>query len=269
MKKTLATALTVAGSDSGAGAGVQADLLTFAARGVWGTTVLTALTAQNPDRVSGILPVPANFLKAQLDAVVSAFPIAAMKTGMLGDLAAIEAIVRFHKRHPSIKLVVDPVMVATSGAKLFSAGTAMDALTKKLIPRATLVTPNLDEAAILLGQSAGTVSAGTVETALELFHKFGVPVLLKGGHGSGTKISDILVEFNGDVSIFTHRRLKDINTHGSGCTLSAAITAELSKGKPLRDSVQEAIEYLQAAMKHSAKTPAGNFIAHLQKCGKD
>lgn len=263
MKKKLPTVLSVAGSDSSGGAGVQADLLTFANRGVWGTTAFTALTAQNPNRVSAVHAVPAKFLKAQLETVAETYQISAMKTGMLGSKSAIETIVEFHKNHGNIQLVVDPVMIATSGAKLLP-NSAMGALTKKLFPRATLITPNLDEAEKLLGAPAGTTLDEFVASAIRLFEKFNTAILLKGGHATGTQIVDILVEPNGNVSLFKHKRVKNINTHGSGCTLSAAITAELAKGKNLCDAVQNAIEYLQSAMKNSAGTQLGNFIAHLQ-----
>ena len=191
--------LTIAGSDSGGNAGVQADLRAFHAYGLHGCTVFAALTAQNPFGVSAIHPVPADFVAAQLDAVLGTYAIKALKTGMLSDPEAVEAIAERLKRHPEIGKVIDPVMVATSGARLIGEG-SVKAITEKLMPLATLITPNLPEAEFLCGnaikpnaQRAGDAKHAE-ELAKRLYGKFGCAVLVKGGHGNGGEAVDVLYD---------------------------------------------------------------------------
>ena len=233
----LPVALTIAGSDSGGGAGAQADLLTFAALGVFGTTALAALTAQNPSDVSDVFTVPAAFVREQAEQVARFFRVRAAKTGMLTNAEIIGATADFFEAHREILLVVDPVMIATSGAKLI-AEHAVETLRERLLPLATLVTPNLDEAEVFLGEKIGWRENPRVEleeicaTAMRLAETLGVPALLKGGHGVGDEIFDVLAfprRADAKNFVFRQPRIEKINTHGSGCTLSAAIAAELAR----------------------------------------
>ncbi len=259
MRNELPVALTIATSDSGAGAGVQADLLTFAARGVYGVTAFAALTAQNPDGVSAIEELPPEFLQAQLDQLAAYFPIRALKTGMLFSAPLIEMTARFIERE-SIPAVVDPVMVSTSGAVLLQPA-AIATLEKKLLPRAVLITPNLDEAAVLLGREVKS-ETDLAATAAELSERYGTAVLLKGGHLPGGTLIDTLSRPGEAPLQLTSERIENINTHGSGCTLSAAIAAELAKGLSLPDAVRAAHAYLQAAMKQPVLVRGERFIGH-------
>lgn len=277
-RSELPVALSVAGSDSGGGAGIQADLLTFAAHGVFGTTALTALTAQNPDGVSAIHPVPAGFVREQAEQVARFFKIGAAKTGMLANAEIIHATADFFEAHPEIKLVLDPVMIATSGAKLID-DTAIASLRKRLIPLANVVTPNLDEAEVLLGEefawrgNASTALDNISETTEKLADALGVPVLLKGGHGNGGEVFDALAfpkAQGGFDSFVKHPRIEKTNTHGSGCTLSAAIAANLAgtptlpdAKKNLADAVSRAIDYIASGIANPLPVAGNRFIAHL------
>lgn len=238
-------ALTIAGSDSGGGAGIQADLKTFSAMGVYGATVVTALTAQNTVGVQAVHAVPAAFVTAQLDSVFGDLDVRAVKIGMLPSPEIIEAVARALER-AGRPMVLDPVMVATTGARLIS-DQAMDALRNRLLPVADLVTPNLPEAAALLGEAPATdedVAAAQGRRLLAL----GPPaVLVKGGHGTGPESTDLLVTAAG-VTRFAAPRLPTRNTHGTGCTLSAAIAAGLAHGRPLAAAVADAKAYLTAAL---------------------
>jgi len=237
-----ACCLTIAGSDSGGNAGVQADLRVFHDYGVHGCTAFAALTAQNPRGVSKVHAVPPGFVEAQLDAVLGVYDIRALKTGMLGDAAAIEAVAGRLSGRPEIAKVVDPVMVATSGAKLIAEG-AVDALRRRLLPLATLVTPNIPEAVALCGRDAPPA-----ELALQIFESFGCAVLVKGGHGRGSDAVDVLCE-RGVVREFSLPWVKDpVSTHGTGCSLAAAIAAELALGRRLADAVAGAKRYVRAAI---------------------
>ena len=227
-REDLPVALSIAGSDSGGGAGIQADLLTFAANGVFGTTAITCLTAQNPDGVTAVQSMPAEFVSEQIHQVHRFFALGAIKTGMLFNTEIIEAVAAFVQTHPEIPLVVDPVMVATSGARLLEES-AIEALQARLLPQASLITPNLDEAAVLLGRRPSTVPEMEAAAA-ELAAKVGVPVLLKGGHlEQERELVDILATADGNCSAFTALRIDKVNTHGSGCTLSSAIAANLAR----------------------------------------
>jgi hydroxymethylpyrimidine/phosphomethylpyrimidine kinase len=243
---TMPIALTIAGSDSSGGAGIQADLKTFAALGVYGASVVTALTAQNTNGVSGIHLVPADFVTAQMDAVFSDLDVKAVKIGMVGQLATIDAIVAALKRWSPRHIVLDPVMVATSGDRLLAAE-AVEALRTKLIPRASLITPNLPEAAALLGEPVAES-----ETAIERQGKrllaMGCPaVLIKGGHGQGAESIDYLVGGSG-ITALAAPRIATRNTHGTGCSLSSAIAAGLAKGEDMETAVRNAKIWVSAAI---------------------
>lgn len=250
MTPTPPIALTIAGSDSSGGAGIQADLKTFTALGVYGASVITALTAQNTLGVCAIHAVPPAFIAAQIDAVAEDLAIAAVKTGMLGDAATVLAVCAGLERHHLAPLVVDPVMVATSGDVLLAAD-AIDAVRQELIPRAALITPNLAESAALLGVAPAR-SLDEMETqARQLLALGPAAVLVKGGHHvGGEQAIDILAtrQAPGDVLHFAAPRIATRNTHGTGCTLAAAITAHLALGKSLVDAVGAAKAYLSAAL---------------------
>lgn len=253
-------AMTVATSDSGAGAGVQADLLTFAAHGVYGVTAFAALTAQNPRAVNAIAEQTPDFLLAQLDTLIDYYAVGAAKTGMLFSEPLIEATASFFRKQ-KIPLVVDPVMVSTSGACLLQFD-AIAALRDQLFPCATLITPNLDELTQLTGLSVGS-NAEIEDAARKLALDTGVAVLAKGGHAEGDELTDLLLDKNGErIAALTSRRRHRINTHGSGCTLSAAIAAGLAKGHRLPEAVTHAHHYLQDAMAHPIRVGEEPFIRH-------
>ena len=257
LHRELPVVLSIAGSDSGAGAGIQADLITFASQGVFGTTAITCLTAQNPHGVSGIHASPAAFVVEQCRQVTAHFHPKALKTGMLLNTEIVLAVADFIQA-AGIPAVIDPVMVASSGATLLSPE-AIEAVRMRLIPLATLVTPNLDEATLLLGRK----SKGGIDEALELAKVYGVPFLLKGGHAEGDELTDVLAHPNGETKTFRARRAPQVDTHGSGCTLSAAITAQLAKGKSLSEAVTIAHAYLQGAIHGPIQVAGLNCIRHL------
>jgi hydroxymethylpyrimidine/phosphomethylpyrimidine kinase len=242
---SVAIAMTIAGSDSGGGAGIQADLKTFAALGVYGASVVTALTAQNTKGVFGIHDVPAEFIAAQMDAVFSDLDVNAVKIGMLGNVAAIDAVAAGFDRHHPRNIVLDPVMAATSGEKLQRA----DALTALhgLIARARLLTPNLAEAAALLDAPVARDEDEMRRQAQTLLALGVDAVLIKGGHGSGPESVDLLLNAAG-CTRFAAPRIATENTHGTGCTLASAIAAELAKGQNLSDAVRDAKAYVSAAI---------------------
>jgi hydroxymethylpyrimidine/phosphomethylpyrimidine kinase len=248
-------ALTIAGSDSSAGAGIQADLKTFAALGVYGASVVTALTAQNTKGVFGIHDVPAEFIAAQMDAVFSDFDVGAVKIGMLANAAAIETVVAGLDRHRARNVVLDPVMVASTGADLLRAD-AMDAL-RKLIGRIGVFTPNLFEAAALLEVTMARDEAEMRVQAEKLRALGAEAVLIKGGHAGGKESIDLLVDTNGCERLAAPR-IATKNTHGTGCTLSSAIAAGLAKGLPLQDAVREAKAYVTAAIAAADRLNVGS-----------
>jgi hydroxymethylpyrimidine/phosphomethylpyrimidine kinase len=238
-------AVTIAGSDSGGGAGIQADLKTFAALGVYGASVITALTAQNTKRVSAIHEVPADFIAAQIDAIFSDLDVRAVKIGMLGNAAAIEAVTAGLARHGARNVVLDPVMAATSGEKLLRAD-AIGALCR-LIARAAVLTPNLPEAAALLDTAVARDEDEMRAQGEKLLALGANAVLIKGGHAGGPNSVDLLVEPAG-FTRFAARRTETENTHGTGCTLASAIAAGLAKGFMLGEAVGEAKTYVSAAI---------------------
>ena len=242
---TLPVALSIAGSDSGAGAGIQADLKTFAALGVYGVTVITAITAQNTLGVRAVQEVNAEVIRAQLDAVADDFTIAALKTGMLSSAAIIETVVAGIQRHTLRPLVVDPVMIAKSGDRLL-AEDAVDALRRRLLPLAAVVTPNIPEAEVLAGRSIRTRD-DRLAAARAIMGLGAHAVVIKGGHSEDDPIVDLLVDSQG-VHEYRAARIVTTSTHGTGCTLSAAITAQLAKADSLHAAVRRSIQYVHNAI---------------------
>lgn len=257
-RDSLPVALTIATSDSSGGAGIQSDLLTFAANKVYGLSAFAALTAQHPDGVSAIQQLPPEFLQAQLEQNAAFYRISAAKTGMLFAAPLIEIAAEFIARN-HIPTVVDPVMVATSGARLLQ-DEALDALQTALLPNAALITPNLDEAAVLLGYRPNDPETIT-EAAHQLHRKYGCAVLMKGGHMEGDNLLDLLVDKQGQEHRWESRRILGIDTHGSGCTLSAAIAAYLARSYPLPAAVGHARAYLLAGLQSPMTLSGRRFIA--------
>ena len=221
---------------------MQADLRVFHDYGLHGCTAFAALTAQNPRGVSAIYAVPPDFVAAQLDAVLGVYDIRALKTGMLGGAAAVEAVAGRLAAHPEIAKVVDPVMVATSGARLVADG-ALDAMKRSLLPIAAVVTPNLPEAAAICGRDAAPA-----ELAREIFETYGCAALVKGGHRPGAEAVDVLCE-GGEIREFSLPWVENpVSTHGTGCSLAAALAAELALGRGLEDAVAGAKRYVRAAI---------------------
>jgi hydroxymethylpyrimidine/phosphomethylpyrimidine kinase len=243
---TTPIALTIAGSDSSGGAGIQADLKTFAALGIYGATVITALTAQNSRGVSAIHDVPPDFIAVQIDAVFSDLDVGAVKIGMLSQPEAIEAVAAGLDRHQARNIVLDPVMVASSGDRLLRPEAVM-AMRRLLLPRALVVTPNLPEAAVLLDAPMATTEPEMREQAQRLLALGARAVLIKGGHASGPESVDYLVEAHA-VARLAADRIATSNTHGTGCTLSSAVAAGLAKGLDLAEAVREAKAYVTAAI---------------------
>ena len=243
---TTPIALTIAGSDSSGGAGIQADLKTFAALGVYGASVITALTAQNTTGVSGIHQVPAEFVTAQIDAVFADLDVAAVKIGMVAHPPVIDAIVAGLARWSPKHVVLDPVMVATSGDRLLAAE-AVDALRTKLIPLASVITPNLPEAAALLDEAVAADEATVEKQGRRLLALGCKAVLIKGGHGEGAESIDYLVDSSG-VTALAAPRIATKNTHGTGCSLSSAIAAGLAKGEGMETAVRNAKAWVSAAI---------------------
>ncbi len=256
-----AIALTIAGSDSSGGAGIQADLKTFAAVGVHGASVLTALTAQNTQGVTAIHEVPPDFIAAQIDAVFADLDIGAVKIGMLSRAGAIEAVAAGLARHRAKNVVLDPVMVATSGSALL-APDAMDKLRREFIPRALVVTPNLPEAAALTGASLARNEQEMEIQAREILSLGPKYVLIKGGHAAGEDSVDLLIG-QGEVLRLSAHRVGSRNTHGSGCTLSSAIAAGLAKGASLQEAVREAKAYVTAAIAAADRLSIGHGAGPL------
>jgi hydroxymethylpyrimidine/phosphomethylpyrimidine kinase len=243
---TTPIALTIAGSDSSGGAGIQADLKTFAALGVYGASVITAVTAQNTTGVSGIHLVPADFVTAQMDAVLGDLDVNAVKIGMVAQLATIDAIAAGLTRWSPQHVVLDPVMVATSGDRLLAAD-AVDALRTRLIPRASLVTPNLPEAAALLDEPVAS-SESVIESQGKRLVALGChAVLIKGGHGQGSESIDYLIDGGGIITLAAPR-IATKNTHGTGCSLSSAIAARLARGDDMETAVRNAKAWVSAAI---------------------
>jgi hydroxymethylpyrimidine/phosphomethylpyrimidine kinase len=263
---TTPIALTIAGSDSSGGAGIQADLKSFAANGVYGASVITALTAQNTQGVSGIHQVPAEFVTAQIDAVFSDLDIGAVKIGMVAHPPVIDAIVAGLTRWSPKHVVLDPVMVATSGDRLLAAE-AVDALRTKLIPRASVITPNLPEAAALLDEAVAADEAAVEKQGRRLLALGCKTVLIKGGHGEGAESIDYLIDSSG-VTALAAPRIATKNTHGTGCSLSSAIAAGLAKGEGMESAVRKAKAFVSAAIAAADRFSVGHGhgpIHHFHK----
>jgi hydroxymethylpyrimidine/phosphomethylpyrimidine kinase len=252
---TIPIALTIAGSDSSGGAGIQADLKTFAAFGIYGASVVTALTAQNTKGVTGIHQVPADFVTAQIDAVFGDLDVKAVKIGMVSERAVIEAIAAGLQRWSPKHVVLDPVMVATSGDRLL-APDAIEALRTKLIPRAVLITPNLPEAAALLDEQIAASESQIESQGKRLLAMGASAVLIKGGHGKGVESIDYLIREAGVVALAAPR-IATKNTHGTGCSLSSAIAAGLAKGDDLEAAVRHAKSWVTAAIAAADRLSVG------------
>ncbi|MCG8421506.1 MAG: bifunctional hydroxymethylpyrimidine kinase/phosphomethylpyrimidine kinase [Proteobacteria bacterium] len=238
--------LTIAGSDSGGGAGIAADLRVFHRLGTFGTSAITAVTAQNLGGVTDVAGIESPLVRAQIDAVVDGFPVGAAKTGMLWTRSTVEMVADAAAAR-AFPIVVDPVMVATSGARLVDEA-AIDAYCEHLLPRAALATPNLDEAAVLLGDES--IDRAHLRGAADrLFERFGCPILLKGGHVEGHPI-DVLRHAD-DTLMWTHQRVTGVNTHGSGCMLSAAIAAYLATGESLERACERGLAFVHDALLRS------------------
>lgn len=244
----MTVALTIAGSDSGGGAGIQADLKTFEAHGVYGTSAITLITAQNTLGVQAVQTLSPDLIAAQIESVLADFPVAAVKTGALGNAEVVRAVAAA-LRGRGLPLVVDPVLLAKSGDSLLDPQ-AVDALLKELLPLATLVTPNLPEAEVLFGSDV----------------PYDPPLLLKGGHGEGETVVDELRTPQTGLRLEAPRQ-HTRHTHGTGCTLSAAITANLARGMPLLVAVSEAHAYVQAAIQAAPGLGSGHGpLGHAHAC---
>lgn len=248
--------LTIAGSDSGGGAGIQADLKTFSACGCYGMSAITALTAQNTVGVTDIHPVPVPFLEAQIRAVFDDIGVDGVKIGMLHSKEVIECVARLLTEYGCKRVVLDPVMVATSGDPLIRED-AIEAMKEILFPAVHLITPNIPEAELLLGRKI-CGAAELIDAAKELVDAHSLNVLLKAGHLSEDTLEDVLVTAeSGKVDIYSNTRLTTKNTHGTGCTMSSAIASYWSKGLELAEAVAEAEEYLHSAIKAGADYAIG------------
>jgi len=256
--QTPPVALSIAGSDNSAGAGAQADLKTFTAFGVYGLTAITCVVAEVPGCVSAIAPVPPKIVAEQIRLSLGAYPVAAVKTGMLHARSIIEAVCSVLEGVRPV-LVVDPVMIATSGAPLLKPE-GIDVYRERLFPLATLVTPNLDEAAVLWGRPISSL-AEMREAGRALCGRFGCAFLLKGGHLKGEAV-DLLVTPEGAATEFTAPRVAGVVTHGTGCTLSAAITAGLAGGMPLVDAVACAKRFVTRAIAQHYRWIGANGETH-------
>ena len=261
-KSEMPVALTIAGSDSGGGAGIQADLKVFAALGVHGACAITCVTAQNPRRVSGVLPCPPDMVRRQIEAVFKELRPAAVKTGMLYSAEIVRLVAKVLRRLRPRRLIVDPVMLASSGARLLKAS-AVRVLKEELLPLADLLTPNLDEAAALTGHPVRTVEHMR-QAARELRRRFGCAVLVKGGHLKGTKeAADIFYDGKTEL-LLTAPFVRGVKTHGTGCTYSAAVTANLALGRDLVAAVTAAKEHVTWAIARSRKAAGHDVLNHFQ-----
>lgn len=253
--------LSVAGSDSGGGAGIQADLRAFSRLGTFGTTAITAITAQNLSGVTDVHGVPVATVRAQIEAVLAGFDVRAAKTGMLWSAEIVSTVARIRQQGRVRHWVVDPVMVATSGARLLKED-AIAAYKRELLPGASLATPNLDEAAVLLER--GPIERGEIDAvARELERSLGCAVLLKGGHLQGDPVDLLCV--GGQLTRWAHPRLAVVNTHGTGCMLSAAIAAQLGLGATLQDACAKGLAFVADALSQPWEIAAGVKLAGIER----
>ena len=239
-------ALTIAGSDSGGGAGIQADIKTFFALDIFGTSAITCVTAQNPDAIRGISAVPSGMVMLQIRTVCEGFPVSAVKTGMLYSAAIIRAVAESLVLCNVPLLVIDPVMTASSGSRVLRED-AVELLCTRLLPMATVITPNIPEAEILCGHTITSVDASKA-AAREISERYGTACVVKGGHLSGSKVVDVLFE-DGAEHCYSSIRLKVAETHGTGCVFSAALTAFLARGESLHNAVRKAKLYVRNSLK--------------------
>lgn len=254
-------ALTIAGSDSGGGAGIQADLKTFSALGCYGTSVITALTAQNTLGVTGIHSIPPDFVKEQLRAVLIDIRPQAIKIGMVHTPELATAIAEVLQDSKDIPIVLDPVMVATSGARLIEEQTT-NRIIAELFPLATIITPNLDEAALLANLPISGVE-DMYEAGKAILREGAKGLLLKGGHLPGEQITSLLYLNGGDPKVLVSKKVATDNTHGSGCTLSSAIAAFIARGESIETAVELAGEYVHNAISHGADVATGKGYGPL------
>ena len=248
--------LSIAGSDPSGGAGIQADLKTFAARGVYGMAVITALTAQNTRGVSGVEAVSPGFVEDQIEAIFEDIRVDAVKIGMIANAGIARAVAGMLSAHRTVPIVLDPVMVA-KGSSALLAPDAVEVLTTRLLPLAAVLTPNLPEAAALLGEPEATDRAGMAAQAMRLRALGPAAVLVKGGHLEGEGSPDVLATADG-LEWFEAERVATRNTHGTGCTLSSAIAAELAKGANAREAVRVAKAYIAAAIAAADRLSVGS-----------
>ncbi len=254
-------ALTVAGSDSGGGAGIQADLKTFSALGVFGVTAITCVTSQSPKGVTGIQTIDPELVSKQIRTVKDAFNIGAIKTGMLFSPGIISTVAATFQELQLKNIIVDPVMIASSGAKLLKEE-AIDSLRKHLLPICSLVTPNLAEAGVLLNQEVDSVEMMEI-AAQEIYDTFGCPALVKGGHLPKARQA-IDVFYDGkDLHEFKKRFIQNVNSHGSGCTYSSAIAAHIARGKPLIKAIELAKHFVQESFENAQPLGDGRYLNHF------
>lgn len=266
--KHYTTVLTIAGSDSGGGAGIQADIKTISALGCYATTAITAITVQNTVGVEAVHPVPVDFVKGQIEAVLSDIGADAVKIGMLQSAEIVRAVAEMLRKYKVGNVVLDPVMVSTSGHRLIEEE-AIDTLRRELIPLARVITPNIPEAEILLGGEEIRSQASLPEMAQRLSASCGVSVLLKAGHLSEDKLTDILYDKETDKLLqLTSKRIRTRNTHGTGCTMSSALAASLAKGETLQQAASSAKTFISNAIIAGADYEIGHghgpvqFLAH-------
>lgn len=253
--KRYPVALTIAGSDSGGGAGIQADLKTFSALGVYGTSVITAITAQNTQGVSAVESVSPEMVRAQAEAVFSDICVDAVKIGMLHSPEIIRTVAALLDAHKPAHVILDPVMIATSGDKLIQ-DDCVNLILTELFPKATLVTPNLDEAEFLTGMKIHDTE--TLELAGRKLLSYGCKaVLMKGGHLPSENMTDLLICQDGTITCFSEKKIESRNTHGTGCTFSSAIAAHLSHGLDLNEAVAKSKTFITKAIYHGAQIQTG------------
>jgi hydroxymethylpyrimidine/phosphomethylpyrimidine kinase len=248
--------LTIAGSDSGGGAGIQADIKTISALGCYATSVITAVTAQNTLGVTAVHPVPADIIEKQIDAVLSDIGTDALKIGMLHSAEAIKAVKKGLVRYKISKVVLDTVMVAASGDRLME-DSAVDVLIKELFPIAAIITPNLKEAAVILGEKISSRD-DMVQAAERLIKLSSNAVLMKGGHLEGDKVCDVYMDKSGKPIIYENNKIPSNNIHGTGCTLSSAIAAFLARGHDVTGAVKNAQKFTYNAIYHGKEFKTGN-----------
>lgn len=253
--KRYPVALTIAGSDSGGGAGIQADLKTFSALGVYGTSAITAITAQNTCGVTGVASVPADLVCGQIEAVFSDIQVDAVKIGMLHSPEIIRTVSAMLDKYSPAYVILDPVMIATSGDKLIQ-DDCVNLILTELFPKAILVTPNLDEAEFLTDMKIRD-TAGLERAGLKLLSYGCNSVLMKGGHLPSDEMTDLLIRKDGTVRAFSESKIESQNTHGTGCTFSSAIAAHLAKGEMLEDAVSKSKEFITMAIRHGADIKTG------------